>query len=321
MPAEAVAQCGQHLVGEGILLARAQPLHQRQGDHRRRHLQFDRLGYRPAALARIGHVGRDALQRRVVVQRIGRQVQQPGADHAAMAPDFRHLRQIQRQRFLALHDRKAFGIGLHHSVLDAVVDHLGEVAGTAWSHAAPAAIRRRRQGFQQRAQPLAGRLVTTDHQAVALRQPPHAATGAAVEEMHAAPATLRRPTLAVLVVGVAAIDHDVARLQQRAQRVQRGIHGRAGRHHQPQRARRRQRGHQGGERVECFHALRLRRLARGRAGVETGHPVPAARQPRGHVRAHAPQTDHTDVHATSLRAKAQASHKAKEADHPSPGTQ
>ena len=51
-----------------------------------------------------------------------------------------HLRQIEVELGLVLHQREAFGIGLHHPVLDAVVDHLAEVAGATGPHVRPAAV-------------------------------------------------------------------------------------------------------------------------------------------------------------------------------------
>src|SRR5690606_41257463 len=96
-------------------------------------------------------------------------------------------------------------VGLHHSVLDAVVDHLGEMPRTAGPDMAPTAIRRRSQALEHRTQPRRGPGVAADHQAVAFLQPPDAAAGAAVQQVHAGVAAAPAATLAVAVVGVAAV--------------------------------------------------------------------------------------------------------------------
>src|SRR5207245_183743 len=53
MPAELVAQRGDHLGAEGLLLAGAEPRQQRQRDDRRRHVEAHRLLHGPAPLARV----------------------------------------------------------------------------------------------------------------------------------------------------------------------------------------------------------------------------------------------------------------------------
>src|SRR5690606_25990449 len=69
VPAELVAHRGQQLVRVGVVVPRAQALQQGQRDDRRGHVQIDRLGHRPAALAGVVHPRRDAVHRRVLVQR------------------------------------------------------------------------------------------------------------------------------------------------------------------------------------------------------------------------------------------------------------
>ena len=78
------------------------------------------------------------------------EIEQPGSDHAAAAPDLGDVRQVeivlivlgiaQRRGFRidhaglladigGLENRQPFGIGRHHAVFDAVVHHLDEMAG------------------------------------------------------------------------------------------------------------------------------------------------------------------------------------------------
>ena len=66
---------------------------------------------------------------------------------------------------LAFDDGEAFGVGLHHAVLDAVVDHLDEVAGAGWADVSPALVLRRGEGFEDGGEALDGSLVAADHEA------------------------------------------------------------------------------------------------------------------------------------------------------------
>src|SRR3546814_20031087 len=94
---------------------------------------------------------------------------------------FRSLVQVEAEFLLVPEDREAFRVRLHQPVLDAVVDHLGEVARADRPHVAPALVLAGRQGLQDRAQAVDCVLLAADHHAVALGQPPHAAAGAAVD--------------------------------------------------------------------------------------------------------------------------------------------
>ncbi len=99
----------------------------------------------------------------------------------------------------------------------------------------------------------------------------------------------------VSIVGVASIDEDVARGEQRNQRLERGIDDRR-RHHQPHHPWRRERRDE---------VLRGRR-ADGTFGAESVHRIPgeivddalmaAAHQPAHPVGAHAPEPDHSELH-------------------------
>ena len=144
--------------------ARLEARVQRRGEHVRRHALLDGGLDRPAALAGIGDPSGEARQRRILRQRLGRQIQQPRGDDAAAAPHFGDLRHIERvleqarvgeRRGLGvlaalviqadvgvLEDVEAFRVGGHQAVLDAVVDHLHEVAG-AVAAAVQIALRRR----------------------------------------------------------------------------------------------------------------------------------------------------------------------------------
>ncbi len=68
---------------------------ERRTQHRHGHAFVDGRLDRPAAFARIGNASGKFRQLRVFQQRRGRQIQQPGADHAAAPPDFGHVGQIE----------------------------------------------------------------------------------------------------------------------------------------------------------------------------------------------------------------------------------
>ena len=181
------------------------------------HAEFDGLDGRPAAFPRIRDERRRRLERRVVRQELGREVQQPRPDHRAVSPGFRDPWQVERKLALGAHQRQPFGVGLHHSVFDAVVDHLGEVPRARGAAVHPAAVCRRGQRAQHGFDRAHGRDFATHHQAVTVLQAPHAPGYAGIDEQM--PCHKRcRMTLAVLVHRVGAVDDDIARRQQRQSR-------------------------------------------------------------------------------------------------------
>ena len=89
------------------------------------------------------------------------------------------------------HDLEPLGVGLHQPVLDAVVDHLDEVAGPGRPDVGVAAL-----GGEGQEGGLAhghGLRRAPHHQAVALLQAPDAAGGAGVDQGDALGGQLARP--------------------------------------------------------------------------------------------------------------------------------
>src|SRR5580704_309795 len=136
---------------------------ERCGQYRRGHTRVDRGLDRPASLPGVGYVARESLQPRVGYQCGGREIEQPGGDDAAPAPNFGDLRQrdlvlivlgiAQRRRFRIDRDSLFAGIGRsqhteslgvrrHDAVLDTVVNHLDEVPRTTRAAVQIAALRR-----------------------------------------------------------------------------------------------------------------------------------------------------------------------------------
>src|SRR4051794_14154314 len=100
-----------------------------------------------------------------------------------------------------LHDVEAFGKGLHHAVLDAVVDHLDEVSGAggpgvkvtlldamdvaAWLWRTRDVAEPGRQRGEDGIEARNRFLVAADHEAIATVQPPDAAAGPDIKVMDA----------------------------------------------------------------------------------------------------------------------------------------
>ena len=151
-PPNPITKGGQHLVGEVVLAARAEAFVQRGTENRGRDRLVDGRRDRPASLARVRHPAGELRQVRAIEERDGGQVQQPRGDDAAATPDLGDVGQVQIVLVvLGVAQRRGFGIdgalllagvgvakdvqplrvGGHDAVLDAVVDHLDEVARAA----------------------------------------------------------------------------------------------------------------------------------------------------------------------------------------------
>src|SRR6185437_2467000 len=132
-----------------------------------------------------------------------------------------------------LEDGKTLGVGLHQPILDAVVNHLDEMAGTARAAMHVALLRAwiaavasggaldvadaGRERGKNRIEAVDGGFVAADHQAIAALEAPDAAAGANVEIMNAFRLERAGAAHVVLVERVAAIDHDIAGLEHLAE--------------------------------------------------------------------------------------------------------
>ena len=218
---------------------------------RHRHPFVDGGIDRPPSLTGIADDTGVGAQLRVGVQRHGREIEQPRADHRASPPHLGDLRQIdvvpvvlgsvERSRLgvdlvdfrtdvgLGQHVQ-AFRVGGHQAVLDAVVHHLDEVAGAARAAVQPAAFLGRRRTLaarrpfggvdaggervEDRSQPGDRLGVATDHQAVPALEAVDAAARADVEVVDPGRSERRRAIDVVVVPRVPTVDQHVARRQQ-----------------------------------------------------------------------------------------------------------
>ena len=335
VPAEAEAHGGEHAVPEVALATGAESAIERRCQDGGRHGRVDGRHARPAALAGVGHEAAEALEVAVLDHRLCRQVEEPRGDDAAAAPQLRDRGQVQvvlvelgltQWAGLRIHGARgkagvsmveeveAFRVSRHDPVLDAVVDHLDEVAragrpamevallGRGGLAAAARGARRRiqagRQGREERVEVRDGVVRAADHQAVAALQAPGAAARAAVDVADAGRRQDRRAADVVAEPGVAAVNDDVAGREQRGEMLQRCVH-RGGRHHDPH----------GAGRLESRHEVLQGRGARGDGalGEQSVHGGRGARvaddamsvapPATSHVGTHATQADESDVHA------------------------
>src|SRR5687767_14657008 len=112
-------------------------------------------------------------------------------------------------------------VGLQHSVLDAVVNHLDVVPGAGRSHVR-VTIRRRERLEDRLAEP--ERVVrSTDHQTIAVLESPDAPARPGIDELNSLLAQLGPATHRIVEVRVSSIDYDVALRHSRKQRSDRLI--------------------------------------------------------------------------------------------------
>ena len=214
---------------------------------------------------------------------------------------------------LVAQDVEALGIGLHHSVLDAVMHHLDEVPGAGRTGVNVAALgagiaflaaRRARDIAEPRSERREDRievidslLRAADHHAIAALDTPDAAGRAAIDVANA----LRRQFFGVadvvLVKGIAAVDDDVVPVQQAAELLDHLFGDLARRQHQPNGARLfSELLHQIGNRRRRCGAVLCQRFAR-LGGSRVHHAVVSRlHQAARHVAAHLAESDHADLH-------------------------
>jgi hypothetical protein len=181
------------------------------------------------------------------------------------------------------------GVRLHEAVLDAVVDHLGVVTGTDAARVDEALLTGalRAQRVEDRHDRLDVGGSASDHQAVAVLQPPDSTAHTDVEVADAVLGELGGTLLVLDVVRVAALDHDVALAEDLGELVEHTARRLTGGNHDPDDPLvLREGGRQVCERRDV-RDLRTR--------VEPGDLDTALAQAGPHVVAHLAQADQADV--------------------------
>src|SRR5215213_2634955 len=215
-------------------------------------------------------------------------------------------------------DVEALREGRHDAVLDAVVHHLHEVACARRTAVQIALLLRReitvatrgsgdftgawRNRLQDRVDDLDRIVIATNHEAVPTLQPEDPTAGTDVDIVNALLAQLGGPADVIAIVRVAAVDDDVALVEDVGQLLD-DFAGDPGRDHHP-------RDPGLAELVdELLHGDRAGRALtfqlRYEVPIDVEHNtfVPVAHQPANDVRAHSAQPDHSQLHGTSLRRK------------------
>src|SRR6266513_1389338 len=235
--AELLAHRREDLLGEGVVLPRSEADVERGGEHVHRDALFDRRHDRPAPLARVGDHARVVRERRVLDEGLRGEVEEPGRDDGAAPPNLGDVGDVEVVAQVGVEvlrarvpeDVEPLGVRLHEPVLDAVVDHLDEVAGARGTAvevavlggAADLLASRRprdaphagRERPEDRVEALDDRPLATDHEAVAALEPPDAAARADVYVVNLLLAKRLHPSHVVLIEGVAAVDDRVAGLE------------------------------------------------------------------------------------------------------------
>src|SRR5438093_1234585 len=123
-----------------------------------------------------------------------------------MTPQFRNLRKIEIEVRFLVEKCETFGIGLHETVFDSIVNHLHKVTGAGWPHVGPSMIGGGGESFENRTEAIDGSLRAADHQTVSCRKSPDAAAGSGIDELNSALGERRSAPHRILVVGIAAVD-------------------------------------------------------------------------------------------------------------------
>src|SRR5580698_6492224 len=126
---ELIAQRGNHFGTKRFVLPRCEAREERERDRRCGNVFVDRGLNGPAAFAGIVDVAADAFQSWILAEGQHQEIQKPRTHDAGMGPEFRKRAEIVliRRAFQYL---ETLTVGFQQAVLDAVVHHLGEMAGT-----------------------------------------------------------------------------------------------------------------------------------------------------------------------------------------------
>ena len=158
----------------------------------------------------------------------------------------------------------------------------------------------RGERFEDRVEVVDHFAVPADHHAIAALDPPDAARSPDIDVVQSLRLQRLCPAHVVLVVGVAAVDHDVAGRHQLGERHDRPLGHRAGRQHDPYRSRLLELRDQVLEAAAGAGAFTRKLAHRVRVDVVDHAVMAAAHQPPGDVRAHPAEADDSELHPLFL---------------------
>src|SRR5215213_11834774 len=294
VPAELAAQGGYDLHGEGVLLAGGETGEEGACYGIRRHVLCDRLEDGPASLAGVLDVAADAVQVGVVFEGVLGELEEPATDDAPLVPQAREGPEVVVVAGL-LQDLEPFGVGLEHPVLDAVVDHLGEVPGSRVPEERVPLPGR--EGLEGRLDVLEGVRVAPDHRAVADVVAPDASRDSGIEPPQTRVPDLPGPRHRIPEVGVGPVHDDVALVRQVHELVDHLVRHVPGGQHGPKHPRRLLHLH---ELLDAVSAKRsvldgIVHLA-GRTVARDDAVVTLVDEPAHHVEAHPAHAVDPDIH-------------------------
>src|SRR5215218_4479445 len=302
---ELAAQGGYDLHGEGVFLPGGEAGEEGAGDGVNRHGLVYGFEDRPASLARVVDVTPDAVQVGVLLEGGLGELEEPATDDAALVPQAGEGPQVVVVAGL-LQDLEPLGVGLEHPVLDAVVDHLGEVAGSRITQKGVAVGGS--EGLEGGLDVFEGVRVATYHGAVAHVVAPDAPGDAGVEPFEARVPDLPGPRHGIPEVGVGPVHDDVALVSEIHELVDHLVRDVPGGQHGPEHPRRLLLHlHEllyavGAERPVLYGVIHLA----GRPVTRDHTVVALILEPAHHVEAHPPHAVDPDVHVAPPFGRRQA---------------
>src|SRR5829696_1321082 len=163
VPAKLAAQGGYDLHGEGVVLAGGEAGEEGTCYSVRGYVLSYGFEHGPASLAGVLDVAADAIQVGVILEGALGEFEEPATDYAPLVPQAGEGPEVVVVAGF-FEDFEPLGVSLEHPVLDAVVDHLGEVACTRVSEVSISFPGR--EGLEDGLGVLEGVCVAPDHRAV-----------------------------------------------------------------------------------------------------------------------------------------------------------
>ena len=171
----------------------------------------DGFFHRPPALAGIGGVVGDLGQTGIFLQCLDQQLEEPRPHHRAVGPGPQGAGDVLDE-WLGIEDLVALAVGVHQSVFDAVVHHLGVVPGADLPGVDESVrpLTRGPQRVENRHGAFDVLFRTAAHQAVTVLQAPDTAGHSAIDVTDSLGTQQFCVDRVVGVLGVAAIDDEIA---------------------------------------------------------------------------------------------------------------
>src|SRR5829696_4128509 len=207
VPAKLAAQGGYDLHGEGVVLAGGEAGEEGTCYGVRGYVLSYGFEHGPASLAGVLDVAADAIQVGVILEGALGEFEEPATDYAPLVPQAGEGPEVVVVAGF-FEDLEPLGIGLEHPVLDAIVNHLGEVAGPGVTEESVAVFRG--EGLEGRLDVLEGVCIAPDHSAVPDVVAPDASRHARIEPSLARVPDPPGPRHRVPEVGVGPVHDDVA---------------------------------------------------------------------------------------------------------------